>query len=238
MDDDDLIQEMGLLIPNLELSTGCSPSHLPGNPPTTLAQALSYRILSLLHTANILDPNDLKIETTIPKTDDDIPDEGPSIVTKAYWVLYIDILCISLDGNAFDTAWTATIAALQNTVLPKAWWDADREMILCSPSLAETRSLRLRLRPMTFTFAVFSTASPLKQPDDAQAWVLADPDAIEEQLAYEVLTIAVASTAENGIAVLRLEKNGGVVIGTEAVASCVNLAAAQLKLLLGVLDGA
>src|SRR5579859_6498504 len=43
------ITKNSLLVPNIELSTGCSPNHLPGSPPSLEAQSLSQRMLSLLH---------------------------------------------------------------------------------------------------------------------------------------------------------------------------------------------
>lgn len=219
-----LIEDLGLLVPNLELSTGCSPAHLPGNPPGTLAQSLSYRVLSLLHNSNIIDPSDLSIEYNEPHTDEDLPDEGPKIITKAYWTLYIDILCIVLDGNAFDTAWAAVIAALNNTVLPKAWWDPDREMIVCSPRIDDAATLRLNSLPVASTFAVFSTASPLKQRDQAESWVLADPDESEEAVCNETLTIVLVVKKGQQRRLLRLEKNGGSKIASEFLSNCVRLA--------------
>ncbi|KAK3690615.1 hypothetical protein LTR37_019111 [Vermiconidia calcicola] len=216
IEDDDLIEEVGLLVPNLEMSTGCSPAHLPGNPPGTLAQSLSYRISSLLHLSNIVNPDDLRIQYTEPKTDEDLPDEGPKQVTKAYWTLYIDILCIALDGNAFDTAWAATIAAFQNTTLPKAWWDPDREMVVCSPRSAEANSLRLNCLPAASTFGVFSTIS--------DSFVLADPDAFEEDLADETVTVVVASSKNRRSSLLSVQKGGGAVVGKYLAAKCILLA--------------
>jgi exosome complex RNA-binding protein Rrp42 (RNase PH superfamily) len=55
---------------------------------------------------------------------------------KAYWVLYLDIVCISLDGNIFDTAWASIVAGLRSTRLPRAFWDADREQVMCNPDTA------------------------------------------------------------------------------------------------------
>lgn len=224
LDDDDLIENLGLLVPNVELSTGCSPAHLPGNAPGTQAQSLSYRISSLLNTSNILSPADLCIRYTEPPTDDDLPDEGPKTTTKAYWTLYIDILCIALDGNAYDAAWSAVLAALQDTVLPKAWWDPDREAILCSPLSDETKKLRLHSLPIASTFAVFSTASPLKQRSEAENWALADPDGFEEDVCKESLTVVVLPKQGGHSGVLRLEKSGGVVIGQALMEQCVRMA--------------
>ena len=225
VDKDDLVEELGLLVPNLELSTGCSPAHLPGNPPGTLAQSLSYRIMSLLHLSNLIDCNDLKIQYTESQVDEDVPDEGPKTVTKAYWTIYIDMLCIALDGNAFDTIWTAVIGALRNLVLPNAWWDPDREMVLCSPRLAEAKRLQLNTLPISSTFAIFSTASPLKQRDAAESWVLVDPDAFEEEVCSEALTVVVASSKQSSRGgLLRLEKYGGLVIDKDLVTACVRMA--------------
>ncbi len=54
-------KELDLLVPNIELATGCSPAFLPGQPPSTLAQSLSTRIHSLLHSSNHIDGEDLRI---------------------------------------------------------------------------------------------------------------------------------------------------------------------------------
>jgi exosome complex component RRP43 len=216
--EDDLVEELGLLVPNLELSTGCSPDHLPGNAPSGLAQSLSWRLRALLLASNLVRPGDLAIEYTEPRTDEG-PDEEAPVVTKAYWTLYIDILCISLDGNCFDAAWIAVMAALKSTSLPKAWWDADREAIVCSPLASESHRLSLAGSPVTATFAVFSTASPLKQRSEGESWILADPDAFEEGVCRESLTIAIDDKK-----VISIEKHGGVHLGKKAIRSCIGLA--------------
>lgn len=203
------IEELGLLVPNLELSTGCSPAHLPGNPPSTIAQSLSQRILSLLHISKLLDPKDFRIQYQEPITDEDVPDAGPIIVTKAYWTLYIETLFISLDGNAFDAAWAAILAALKDVKLPHAWWDADREMVLCSDKTSEAKRLQLRGLPIASTFAVFSTASSQKLRSEAECWVLADPDGFEEELCHETVTVVVTRGNDGKRSILRIEKNGG-----------------------------
>ncbi|KAK3673123.1 hypothetical protein LTR78_006963 [Recurvomyces mirabilis] len=209
--EDEAIEELGLLVPNCELSTGCSPDHLPGSPPGSLAQSLSYRISSLLYSSRLIQPSDLYVEYVLPRTGDDIPDQGPATVIKAYWTLYIDILCIALDGNAFDAAWTAVIAALKNCKLPKAWWDQDREMVLCSPVAKDAHGLSLRSVPVPTTFALFSTLSPLKQRSIAEYWLLADPDNFEEGLCTEIITLTLS------------KKRGGGMIGKTALAQILDL---------------
>ena len=151
----DELTSVNALVPNVELATGCSPSHIPGNPPSTLAQSLSQRVLSLLHATKLVRASDLRILFRPPKHDEDEPDVIPPLKVAAYWTLYIDILFISLDGNPFDAAWCAVLAALENTRLPKAWWDADIESILCSDKAGDAKALKLRGFPVPTTFAVF-----------------------------------------------------------------------------------
>ncbi|KAI5283752.1 Tubulin alpha chain-like 3, partial [Ascosphaera acerosa] len=74
---------------------------------------------------------------------------------KAFWALYIDVLMLSASGNAADIAWLAVLAALRDTRLPRAWWDADRETVLCSDKVGEATRLRLRGCPIASSFAVF-----------------------------------------------------------------------------------
>lgn len=139
-----------LLVPNIELATGCSPAFLPGQPPSTLAQSLSTRVYSLLHSMVSLE--DLKIGE------------------EAFWVLYIDILFISLDGNAFDAAWAGAVAALRDVNLPKAHWD---DGVICEGY----ERLPLKGLPMALSFGLFGE------------WVLSDPDTFEEGLCDSVTVV-------------------------------------------------
>lgn len=232
LEERDLVEELGLVVPNLELSTGCSPAHIPGNPPTSLAQSLSYRISSLLHDSHCINSADLRITYTEPKTEDDLPDEPPKEVTKACWTLYIDILCLALDGNAFDAAWLAVTAALRDTTLPKAWWDPDRESILCSPIASDSSPLRLSAFPLASTFAVFTTASPLKKREEAQSWVLADPDGFEEDVCDETLTVVLKpahGAGSEAFPILKMEKTGGTFIGKRILDLCIQQAGSRFK---------
>ena len=141
-----------------------------------------------MHISRLVSADDLRITYTEPKTDDDEPDAAPRVVTKAYWTLYIDVLVMSLDGNPFDAAWGAVMAALANTTIPRAEWNPDIENVVCSPAVAEGTALRLNGLPVASTFAVFSTASPMKRREEAVAWVLADPDGAEEDVCRETVT--------------------------------------------------
>lgn len=217
---EDAIESLGLLVPNVELSTGCSPAHLPGNPPSGSAQSLSWRIHTLLHSADILDPETLTIRYTPPLAAEDDSEESSEPIVKAYWTLYIDILCISLDGNCFDAAWIAVMAALGSTSLPKAWWHPDQETIVCSPSKAELSQVQLKCLPIAASFAVFTTASPLRARDEAENWLLADPDGFEEDQCHERVTVVVTQTSD----VVKIEKFGGSFVRAESLRTCIDQA--------------
>ena len=269
-DDTAEMASLNLLVPNLELATGCSPAHLPGGPPSLLAQTLTQRILTLLHTSNLIGMEPLRIwfrpaaETTTTrgahlsgaqrrrmggdmgvmamkqeddendneKDEDEDEEEGlPKAEIKAFWTLYIDILFISLDGNAFDAAWFALLAALNDTLLPKAWWDPDREMVLCSDDAAQATRLDLRGGgfPTPLSFGVFEGMGEGGEEGGVgkkgkEVWVLVDTDGFEEALCKEQGTVVVVGGEGGGGRIVRVEKSGGVGVGMDELRGLVRLA--------------
>jgi exosome complex component RRP43 len=260
---DDVMARLNLLVPNVELATGCSPAFLPGQAPSALAQSLAYRLLALLRTTRVVALDDLEIIYTPPNvqspssgsdsssdSDDsmsnaddanDDANEAPPAQVIAYWTLYIDITLISLDGNPFDASWAALLAALQNTTLPRAWYDADTERVLCSSARSEATSLRVRGRPFAATFAVFEPDEGARGVGRAQprGWILADPDEFEEGVSAESVTVVVDCSGgsdedededEDDLAtsrVLSIEKSGGGFIGRREMRDVLSLAAAR-----------
>lgn len=250
------MRDYDLLVPNIELATGCAPQFLPGVPPTTLAQTLSTRVFTLLHgngADGLLDVDDLRVwysppdgtETTTTgqeedeKMADDDQDEGAAAAAtepelKAYWTLYIDVLFLSFDGNPFDAAWVAILAALRDTQLPKAWWDADREMVLCSR--AEKKPLRVTGLPVATTAVVVTekekeAATELPQEGEGgngsnnknNTWILVDPDRSEEAICEESITVVV-DRSRGETRIRGISKNGGRVLGPGGVREVVGLA--------------
>lgn len=215
------LRDYDLIVPNIELATGSSPQNLPGGPPSTLAQTLSTRVYSLLHSSKLLDAADFRIwhtQTADPTTaddeemkdadgedDDHFGDERQVI---AYWVLYIDIFFISLDGNQFDAAWAATLAALRDTKLPQARYDPDRELVVCSRK--NPKPLSINGFPIACTAAVF-TGKETDRPTEGKYWVLVDPDTLEESLCDESLTV-VADCTGGTTTILSISKHGGTVL--------------------------
>lgn len=222
------LKDYDLLVPNIELATGSAPQFLPGVPPTTLAQTLSTRIYSLLHSSKLIQPDDLRIWHTRPSGQlasaedrmeeaeggDDSPDDGEKYVA-AYWVLYIDIFFVSFDGNPFDAAWAATVAALQDTKIPRARYDADRELVVCSRK--DPSPLTLSGMPVACTAAVF-TGKETDRPTDGRYWLLVDPDRLEESLCDESITIVV-DCKDGDTRILSISKHGGVVLSPKHLRS-------------------
>ncbi|KAI1328152.1 exosome complex exonuclease RRP43 [Xylariaceae sp. FL0255] len=245
----DELRAYDLLVPNIELATGCAPEFLPGVPPTSLAQTLSTRVYSLLHSSKILDVEDLRIYGEVERPAED--EEGMEVevddatVTKgvnevkAYWVLYIDLLFVSLDGNPFDAAWGAMLAALRDTKLPRARWDADRDMVVCSRSVPSS-PLSISGLPVSCTAAVFTAKERLKQSlrhnKDAAGsfWMLVDPDRFEESLCDETVTV-VLDRSGGETKILNVSKNGGTVVGLEVMKRVVQVAESRWEQFKGAL---
>ena len=96
---------------------------------------------------------------------------------KAAWVLYVDATCINYDGNAFDAALLAMVAALRNSEspgpvsadvwgscvvhvarLPTATYDEERGRTVCSRKVM--RSLEIGRTPTAFSFGIFDGYVP------------------------------------------------------------------------------
>ncbi|KAJ5919286.1 hypothetical protein N7466_010229 [Penicillium verhagenii] len=259
------IEDLNLLVPNLSLSTGCAPGFIPSAPPSALAQSLSHQILSLLHSSRIVKADDLRIwyqppnlgpEDSERDNEMDVDGQGTGSTEtqpreiKAFWVLYIDIMIISLAGNAFDAAWASVLAALRDTKLPKAWWDVDNDTILCSEDINEAHKLSLRGMPIASSFCVFEgdaaagwravaipDAEKKKQQKGAQArWILADPDGYEENLTQEKAVVVVDKENDGKTVILKMEKLGGWTIDTEELRQLVDISSQrwdQMKQILG-----
>ncbi|KAI9451484.1 ribosomal protein S5 domain 2-type protein [Russula earlei] len=165
----------GFLVPNIDLPAMCAPRFKPG-PPSEEAQVLSDRLASTLTAAGILPLSELCIHPE-----------------RAAWVLYVDATCISYDGNVFDAALIAMVAALKNTTLPKATYNEETGLTTCTRKIRTP--LPLRRLPASYSFGVFDGTT-----------VLADPTAFEEPLLETSISIvldergAILSATQLGIA--------------------------------------
>ena len=213
-------QLYNLVVPNIELATGCSPKHPANTAPSVEAQSMSQRLLSLLHTSQLVRTSDLEIIYTPPPESRDLElglNADPEV--KAYWTLYIDMMCISHGGSLFDAAWLALCAALKDCVLHKAWWDVDQEQVLCSAEMREAKRLRLRGMPVPSSWGVFVPEKRLlaMQIDvEDRYWILMDMDALEEETCEESGCITVDCT-DGADSILRIEKGGGSTIEVDQI---------------------
>ncbi|KAK4466627.1 putative exosome complex exonuclease RRP43 [Cladorrhinum samala] len=237
------LKEYDLLVPNIELATGCAPQFLPGVPPTTLVQTVSTRVYSLLHSTGLVDVEGLRIWYTHTRGGDGDKMEGvegeeaheeedeelePEI--KAYWVLYIDLLFVSFDGNPFDAAWAAVVAALKDTKLPAARWDPDREMVVCSGKEEQKKKLNVRGLPVASSAAVFLEKEHAEEREGDRHWILLDPDRQEEGLCNEVITMVVDCNGQDGeLRIRSIEKQGGTVLGRELIRGFAGVAEERWK---------
>ncbi|CRG86196.1 hypothetical protein PISL3812_03199 [Talaromyces islandicus] len=270
--DDSHIRDLNLVVPNLSLSTGCAPGFIPGAPPSALAQSLSHQLLSTLHSSNIVCADDLRIWYHPPDFDaierqeagqdtemesDTAGDEDsgrPEPEIRGFWVLYIDVMMISLAGNPFDAAWAAVLAALRDTRLPKAWWDVDNDMILCSDEAEEAKKLNLRGLPVASSFSVFEAdaaadwrAVVLPDAENGKAkqtsseqkrWILADPDGFEENLCQERICMVVDRDEKKGVTkIVSMEKNGGLSVGRDDLRMLLDISTQRQKQVKDILQG-
>ena len=233
------LKDYDLLVPNIELATGAAPQFLPGVPPTALAQTLSTRVYSLLHSTGVVGVEDLRVWYTPPsgeggEGDVEMGEEGEEKVQEeerivAYWVLYVDLLFLSFDGNPFDAAWAAVVAALRDTTLPVARWDPDREMVVCERK--EGRKLNVRGFPVACSAAVFMEkehGEGITVAGEGRNWILLDPDRLEETLCREVITVVV-DCSDGETRIRSLEKQGGTVLGRELIRGFVGVAEGRWK---------
>ncbi|KAL5527902.1 hypothetical protein ACEPAG_6703 [Sanghuangporus baumii] len=195
--------EDGFLVPNLDLPAICSPKFKPG-PPVDETQVLSERLYDALVSSDILDLSSLCIQPG-----------------KSVWVLYVDATCINYDGNVFDAALLAMIAALKNTRLPKARYDEDTGRTICSRK--EKSALQLTKTPVAISFGIFDSTH-----------ILADPSSFEEPLLDTTITVLVDENAQ----LVSVQQSGdGASSAQDSILHCIAAAKKRRKELAEIIDG-
>jgi exosome complex component RRP43 len=105
------------LVPNIDLPALCAPRFKPG-PPSEEAQVLSDRLASTINAYAVVPRPYLSPLTSQSHRASVLPLSTLCIHPgRAAWVLYIDATCINYDGNAFDAALIAMVAALKNSAI-------------------------------------------------------------------------------------------------------------------------
>lgn len=175
----------GYIVPNIDLSPMCSSNFKPG-PPGELAQSISERINKLFEECQIVDLDKLCISEK-----------------NAVWVLYIDVICISYDGNIFDAALFSIISALSSLRLPEVTFIEEEGKVEASEE--KTIPLELISTPLSATFVLFD-----------RQFILADPTDEEENLANTTLTIIYNEDKK----LCGISKLGGVTLSKSQMQEC------------------
>ncbi|KAK3811181.1 MAG: exosome complex exonuclease RRP43-like protein [Benniella sp.] len=159
--------DQGYLVPNVDLSPICSSAFKVG-PPSEQAQVVSEQINRVLRESKVLDLKDLCIE------------EG-----KAVWSLWLDVVCVSYDGNIYDAALTSVMAALANTRIRKPTYEEGVVKVSGGDTGDDDEessfTLKLARTPLSTSFVVFDTTLTL----------LADPNFAEESISEGQISVTI-----------------------------------------------
>ncbi|KAJ5724273.1 3' exoribonuclease family protein [Penicillium malachiteum] len=240
------IEDRCLLVPNVTMNTGCTPGYVPGAPPSEDEQTISNNLLGLLRSTRMIQAEDLRIWYQPPNLDageSDSSNETQLPELKAFWVLHIDIMVMSYGGNIFDAAWTALVAALRHVTIPYAWWDVDKEIVLCSDDASKAHKLSLREMPTSCMFSIFEPQPcPASQDDVTRGslgegwWIFADPDGYEESVCEENVWCVVSKDKNGKTRVYRAQNVGGSTVDSEIMHNLLQISAKKWEDMKNIID--
>ncbi len=151
----------GALIVNLETPPLAAPTIEPG-PPDENAIEIARVVDRTIRHSNFLDFKSLCI---VPK--------------KFVYILWVDLYVLNHDGNLYDAACMAAVAALASTTLPKV--EIEQEQ----PKIIREERIPLKVNPenlpLTITFVKISNS------------ILADPTLEEENICDSRITIGISN---------------------------------------------
>ena len=104
-------------------------------------------------------------------------------VGERVWILYVDLVCLDLDGNITDVAVSAMISALENTTLPEVKVDSETGEISCS---RVRHKLKILNKPVSSSFVLSSNPDP---SISSSSYLVTDPTEEEEELSNCVVSI-------------------------------------------------
>lgn len=183
----------GFIVPNVELPPLCSARFRPG-PPSEQAQIYTQFIADTISNSSCIKAEDLNI-----------------VAGKIAWCLFIDIICLSYDGNILDAALLALLGALHTTKLPNVVVKSDgAEQISVEET---TKPLKVYSEPISSTFAII-----------ADGKIILDPNDEEEEISKGTITIVFDNEQLCGI-----HKASGVSISEEQMNECISNAKSRSK---------
>ena len=168
---------------------------------------------------------------------------------KGFYTLSIHVYVLSLDHGAnglFDAVWMAVMAALATTRLPEVWVEDNGESVNVDWERPMRKVCREGSWPVASSFGVFKMgrdglggANKGQQGGEGEegegSVILADPDAFEEGLCEEFVTLLVREK-EGQVKMLGMEKQGGGVVGLDEMRELVMLAGERCKIVNKLLE--
>ncbi|GAA5981915.1 hypothetical protein JCM5350_006563 [Sporobolomyces pararoseus] len=209
----------GFIVPNIDLSSLCSPMFRPG-PPSDESQVLSSRLKDILVSSNLISLESLCIEPA-----------------KSAFVVYLDLVCLNYDGGVLDAALLACVGALKSLVLPEAEYDIDSGETFCQP-ISDThpgKRIEMETEPCAVSFGYFN------------GHLLPDPTLFEHQLSSTQITIVLDSTTRSSSSSQKGKKNPQQLLGVyqagaplggkgrEVLTRCIEMARTRASELNGLL---
>ncbi|XP_021364061.1 exosome complex component RRP43-like isoform X1 [Mizuhopecten yessoensis] len=190
--------DRGFIVPNVQLTPLCSPHFRPG-PPSEQAQVMSQFIAEVIKNSGCVDCQNLCV-----------------VPGKLVWVLHCDLMCLDYDGNVYDTAVLALLAAFRNTRLPHV----EEKEEVPEVTMDKTCSLIVSSQPVSSTFSIF---------DDRILFV--DPTVEEEGLATGMVTVVTV-----GNKLCMVHKPGGSPLKSEQLLTCFDRAFDRSKEVLRLIE--
>ncbi|EGG11458.1 uncharacterized protein MELLADRAFT_70820 [Melampsora larici-populina 98AG31] len=155
----------GYIIPNIEIGSLCSSKFKP-NQINEQSQTILTQLKMILKSSEIIEPSSLVIQPE-----------------KLVWVIYIDVICLSNDGNVLDASIISITQALQTAKRPQVEFDIEtNEVILLDPNFFEPIPIPLNHTIHPFTFSIF----------EKREW-LVDPTLFEEDHSKGSVTVVLDS---------------------------------------------
>ncbi|KAG0149413.1 hypothetical protein CROQUDRAFT_653721 [Cronartium quercuum f. sp. fusiforme G11] len=163
---DHMTPNQGFVVPNVEIGPLCASKFKPG-PPSEESQVISSRIRDIITSAGLVSLTSLVIHPG-----------------KLVWVIYIDVIGLSHDGNVFDASLLSITHALKNARRPIVQYDPDlNQVLLPDPACSELLSLDIPHSIFPLSFAVFN-----------RSHILPDPTLFEEEQSQGTITVVLDSS--------------------------------------------
>ncbi|MDR0911935.1 MAG: exosome complex protein Rrp42 [Methanobrevibacter sp.] len=190
---------LGVLMTNSEMLPMADPNFEPG-PPSEASVELARVVDRAIRESEIVDLEKLCIE------------EG-----KKVWMVFIDLHIIDYDGNLFDAATLAVVAALASTKLPMASY-VDNEVVIDKENLVD---LTLKEKVVMSTFVKIGDKMVL------------DPGLDEESILKARLSVGITESGK----ICAMQKGGDEPLSQEDILNAVDVAYEKSKELIAILNG-